>query len=282
VATAPGGITIYTPWLTSGVDSDPMTAGFQPAANTCGGGLPVHNITQGTNYSTIQAAVSAANANDVIVADAGTYPENVTISTPLSLRGANYGVSCPGGRGPESTINGTLGTNTATIAVQSDGVTIDGFTITNALGSYGISDNGRSNLDVEHNIITNVGNNSNGSGSSWGVYHEVGNSNNSSGITISNNCINNIRGGANTSLTGAAGKANNGSGGGVLVASTNATKTVSGLVINSNVITQITASTVAFSDGGKGAYGMNLNVGAAGPGSISSASGSPSIAARSM
>ncbi|MCK6558067.1 right-handed parallel beta-helix repeat-containing protein [bacterium] len=52
----------------------------------------VHNLTQGTHYQTIMAAVNAANPGDVIQADAGIYNERVTINKSLDLRGAQYGV----------------------------------------------------------------------------------------------------------------------------------------------------------------------------------------------
>ncbi len=52
----------------------------------------VHNLTQGTHYQTITAAVNAANPGDVIQADAGIYNERVTINKSLDIRGAQYGV----------------------------------------------------------------------------------------------------------------------------------------------------------------------------------------------
>src|SRR5690349_21616061 len=53
---------------------------------------PVHDLTTHLDYSTIQAAVNAANPGDVIQVDAGTYPESVTINKALTLDGANAGV----------------------------------------------------------------------------------------------------------------------------------------------------------------------------------------------
>ncbi|MBK6824816.1 MAG: hypothetical protein IPG87_18250 [Saprospiraceae bacterium] len=51
--------------------------------------MPVHNLTQGMDYGTIQAAIDAAVANDVILCDAGSYTENINIHTPITLRGPN-------------------------------------------------------------------------------------------------------------------------------------------------------------------------------------------------
>src|SRR5690349_8794460 len=53
---------------------------------------PVHDVTTSMDYSTIQAAVNAANPNDVILADAGTYNELVVINKPLTIQGAQHGV----------------------------------------------------------------------------------------------------------------------------------------------------------------------------------------------
>jgi len=53
--------------------------------------MPVHNITQGTDHATIQAAVTAATAGDEIQVDAGTFNETVTTNKSLKLVGAGCG-----------------------------------------------------------------------------------------------------------------------------------------------------------------------------------------------
>ncbi len=53
------------------------------------GSLPVHNITQNTFYATIQAAVNAANPNDVIECDPAVYDEKVVIDRSLTLQGVD-------------------------------------------------------------------------------------------------------------------------------------------------------------------------------------------------
>jgi nitrous oxidase accessory protein NosD len=50
--------------------------------------LPVHNVTQDTYYSTIQAAIDAASSGDTIVVAAGTYAPFKVISKDLTINGS--------------------------------------------------------------------------------------------------------------------------------------------------------------------------------------------------
>ena len=65
--------------------------------------VPVHNQTSGLDYCTIQSAINAATAGDIINVDAGTFAENVTINKALTLNGANANAAC-GSRTAESLI----------------------------------------------------------------------------------------------------------------------------------------------------------------------------------
>src|SRR5262245_40474243 len=54
--------------------------------------LAVTNLNTGFAFVTIQEAVDAANPENFLLADAGTYNETVTIDKPLTIRGAQFGV----------------------------------------------------------------------------------------------------------------------------------------------------------------------------------------------
>src|SRR4051812_12644234 len=89
-----------------------------------------------TVYTTIQAAVNAALAGQTVNVDAGTYPELVTVSKSLNIRGAQAGVDArlntrQTGVG-ESVVTGTTtstGSRTSGFYITADNVTIDGFVV---------------------------------------------------------------------------------------------------------------------------------------------------------
>gem|GEM_PF-1441947 len=94
---------------------------------------PVTDITTGNTYATIQAAVTAANPNDVLSVSAGIYAENVTVNKPLTIRGANVGINPnTGARAAESIVIPAVADPTddnSIFQVTADNVTIDGFTL---------------------------------------------------------------------------------------------------------------------------------------------------------
>ncbi|MBK6698525.1 MAG: HYR domain-containing protein [Saprospiraceae bacterium] len=96
------------------------------------GTMPVHNITLGLDYATIQSAIDAANPNDIILCDAATYTESINIHKAVTLRGANFGIPGIGGRAAEAILlNCTIDINNA------GNTTIDGFHILRNDGNTG-------------------------------------------------------------------------------------------------------------------------------------------------
>ncbi len=111
-------------------------------------------------YTTIQAAVTAAAADDIIEVCPGTYAGPVTINrTNLTLRGAKAGVpagpaATPADRGTGETIIESAGGNAISWSGVNPGTTIDGFTIRNT-GTSGNS-NGISVGSAGHTIVNNI------------------------------------------------------------------------------------------------------------------------------
>lgn len=121
------------------------------------------NITGNNIFGAIQPAVDAASAGDTVSVSSGTYEESVTITTEnITLRGNNrptiVGDGADEGSQPHATIH-IDGNPAATNA------TIEGFTIQNPDGFYGIyAGTGGSNSDVDglevrDNVIENVATN---------------------------------------------------------------------------------------------------------------------------
>jgi hypothetical protein len=121
----------------------------------------VTDITTGMSYPTIQAAVTAANSGDTLLADPGMYAEHVTVNKSLTIEGAQHGVDARTRSGAaESVVDG--GGFTPFLVTASD-VTIDGFTIQGATNNnnvfpdlYGIELNqGTAGAHIVNNIIQN-------------------------------------------------------------------------------------------------------------------------------
>ncbi|MGK4568328.1 hypothetical protein [Flavobacterium sp. 3HN19-14] len=85
---------------------------------------PVTNQTTNTHYSTIQAAITAANPNDVINICKGTYTETININKALTLNGPNAGTPGTGSRVDEAIL-----TNCSIDINNAGDTTLDGLTI---------------------------------------------------------------------------------------------------------------------------------------------------------
>ncbi len=101
----------------------------------------------GKDFSTIQAAINAANESDTILVYPGTYTENVDVNRSVTL------LSESGDPGDTTII--AFSTGDHTLEVTSDNVTIKGFNITGAggIGSSGILMDGVQNNIIEDNIL---------------------------------------------------------------------------------------------------------------------------------
>jgi len=100
------------------------------------------------NYSTIQAAVDAANPGDTIQVASGIYFENVKVGKSVKIVG----------EGSETTIIDGNGTDTV-VRVTADGVVISGFTIQRGVKDYrycpGIYLYGSSGATISNNVVSN-------------------------------------------------------------------------------------------------------------------------------
>lgn len=139
-------------------------------------------LPQSGPCATIQHAIDEAKNGDQVTVQAGTYAENVTIGKPLTLSG-------PGGTtsgGPQAVVDGGSGT---TIRPESDGITIQGMTVTAGATGTAIRTSGAnvSELWVHEDII---------SGGSSGVRLEAG----GEGISIGYNLFEGV--GAGIQLNG--------------------------------------------------------------------------------
>jgi nitrous oxidase accessory protein NosD len=111
-------------------------------------------------YSTIQSAVDAASAGSTVVVCTGTYHEQVVLKNPLNLQGEQATIDETGVK-PGLVVNiPGLGSTAidAAVVVGSSNVTIEGFTVQNALGegilAAGVS-SGLTDVDIEHNSVVN-------------------------------------------------------------------------------------------------------------------------------
>jgi predicted ribosomally synthesized peptide with SipW-like signal peptide len=117
----------------------------------------------------IQAAIDAASANDVIVVADGTYTENVLVNKSVTISAENQGAAILAG----------------SFSISADDVTIEGFTITGG-DTSSPSDNGinvapsTDGLTISHNVID-------GTGNTLGIGIEV--SDTATNLTIEQNTI---------------------------------------------------------------------------------------------
>jgi nitrous oxidase accessory protein len=107
-------------------------------------GAATLNVGSGEAYSTIQSAIDASETGDVISVSEGTYYENVILT--------KSGIVIMGKNKEKTIINGKK--TGSVIRIETDDVTITGFTIQNNGGS-GKEDAGVSLYNAHNNMIAN-------------------------------------------------------------------------------------------------------------------------------
>jgi len=105
----------------------------------------------GCNYTSISEAIDAAEPGDVIEVQSGTYYENVNVTKQLTLLGVDTG----GGRPVVD-----AGQKGSAITLSAEGVTVDGFVVTNSIRSYenlwsGIKVNSNNNIIINNTATIN-------------------------------------------------------------------------------------------------------------------------------
>ena len=106
--------------------------------------LPIHNLSTGLNYSTIQDGINANETlnGQTIFVDAGTYYESVVVNKSISLIGANSASTIIDGNGTGNVVETTV-----------NGVTLSGFTVRN--GGTGVYLDGAVDCNISDNQVTN-------------------------------------------------------------------------------------------------------------------------------
>ncbi|GBL34520.1 serine-rich adhesin for platelets [Filimonas sp.] len=105
--------------------------GSTATASTTVNDYKVNNATAGTWYATIQSAIDAATAGDVINVCAGTYTELINVNKAITLNGPNATVPGTGSRSAEAILEfpSSVANGSSLIEINSNihGVTIAGF-----------------------------------------------------------------------------------------------------------------------------------------------------------
>jgi hypothetical protein len=184
------------------------------------------NVYVTTASGSIQRGIDAATASDTVNVGPGTFTASVDITKALNL-------VAPGGWGA-TTINGTAGD---AVKIDADNVAVSGFTVRNPAIRMGIYAKNHSNLLITQNRVMDIGLTDATAQPGYGIAIE------SSALPVANvqiigNLVTNVM-----SVWSAQG---------IVAGFTPGTADITGLVIASNRITQITSAI-------KGGYGILLN-----------------------
>ena len=99
---------------------------------------PVHNITQGNDYTTIQLGIDGANSGDTLIVDAGTYYENINFNGMNIVLASHFLLTLDSAYIDSTIIDGNNNGSVVTFNNGEDSTAIlSGFTITNGLAQKG-------------------------------------------------------------------------------------------------------------------------------------------------
>ncbi|WP_420315920.1 right-handed parallel beta-helix repeat-containing protein [Ekhidna sp.] len=138
----------FTPWLSSSVDTDGGTSGFQ---GDFGGLIVGLSGTQTGSAGRIEEGINLLDAGGTLTVNAGTYSESITIDKSLTMNGANQGIDGNGTRVAESVIE--PGSQDNAIEIDADNVTLDGLQIGVANVDAGVYALNNTDLTIQNNVI---------------------------------------------------------------------------------------------------------------------------------
>lgn len=204
------------------------------ATDTAGLGLvrvKAANVYVTVNSGSIQRGINPASSGDVVNVNDGTYPESLNVNKPLSLVSAN---------GPSVTT--IAGASTTAVVFTADNIALNGFTISNPNGKWGLFATDHSNLLIANNRVVDIGVLENATSHNGGIAIEsvaaaVAN------VQIVNNVVSNVYAGNNLG---------NKTAHGIVAGFSPGTQDITGLVVASNRIHQIASQL-------RGAYGIQIN-----------------------
>lgn len=202
-------------------------------ANTFNGNSVVvaHNNSVSGVYDSLSAALTAAPAGATLDLAGDFTQATVALNKAWTLNG-----------------NG-VAKLTGKIDISSNDVAVTGMEITNPSGIYGIQAKGVSNIIVSNNNVHDIGTTVTGSAQAIYVYGTT-TTPAMNNIEISGNYIENVGNNSSTSSTK-----------GIHLGDSNAVELLSNVVISGNTIRNVMVPT-------KGAYGISVNYGASGAGSV--------------
>ncbi|MEX2601573.1 MAG: right-handed parallel beta-helix repeat-containing protein [Balneolaceae bacterium] len=197
--------------------------------------IPYTVCALGCPFQNIQDAVDVADPEDTILIGPDDYSENVNVNT------AGLTLTSDAGAAIEGQFN-----------LFAPDITVTGLDITNPSGGYGIVAYGVGGIEISNNTIRDIGTDVSWNFSAQGIYVLDDDGTEPFGdITITGNTISDIghdQGGSSNK--------------GIFIGDSQAVPTLSNVTITDNTIRNVTAkSDAVYADGGRGAYGIQVNFG---------------------